>query len=112
MASDTDILDYQRTYKAHAEYSAAKPEWMSLATKAINAWGRREATLQQAVAEALEAAYAAGVAGEYPEPPAPPVNHTIRRTRPAPAPEAAPTVQRVGRTRPTPQIRTVIRRTR
>lgn len=112
MASDADILSYQRTYKAHAAYAEEKPEWMHLATQAVNAWGRQEATLQQAIAQALEAAYASGVAGRYPEVPAPPVNPTIRRTRPATAPEAAPTVQRVGRTRPTPQIRTVIRRTR
>lgn len=110
--SDQDTMAWQTTYKAQLAYCKEKPEWASLSLEAINRWGRGEATLTLAIAEALEAAYAAGARGEYPEAPKPPVSTLIRRSRPSAEPLPEPIGQRVRRTKPTPQISRVIRRTR
>lgn len=110
--SDQDTMAWQTTYKAQLAYCKEKPAWASLSLEAINRWGRGEATLTLAIAEALEAAYAAGVAGEYPEVPASPVTTLIRRSRPSAEPEPEPMGQRVRRTKPTPQISRVIRRSK
>lgn len=103
---------WQNRFQAQQTYLDTRPEWAALALAVVNRWGREEATLVHAVAEALEAAYQAGVAGEYPEPPAPPAIQRIRRVRPSATEPDEPAPTRIRRTRQTVQKPKIFRRSR